>query len=136
MALALYFSTLDPPGFARDSAPSCRLEAVNELREHPHWYNALTYNCTDNIQALAVPYERRSWWKMEAPAERLPRRAGLRERFPRTAFCRFPVLKARSHINGRAKAAGDDPRFSIRIREGLPRMSLDGGRGGTMSADR
>jgi hypothetical protein len=33
-------------------------------------------------------------------------------------------------------AAGADPRFSIRIRERLPRMSLDGGRDDTMSADR
>ena len=37
----------------------------------------------------------------------------------------FTVLRARSHINERAKAANDDPRFSVRIRDGLPRMSLD-----------
>ena len=37
----------------------------------------------------------------------------------------FSVLKAKSHINERAKAANDDPRFSVRIRDGLPRMSLD-----------
>jgi hypothetical protein len=35
----------------------------------------------------------------------------------------FAVLKAKSHINARAKAANDDPRFSVRIREGLPRMA-------------
>ena len=32
-------------------------------------------------------------------------------------------LKVRSHINERAKAADGDPRFSVRIRAGLPRMS-------------
>ena len=37
----------------------------------------------------------------------------------------FTVLRARSLINERAKAANDDPRFSVRIRDGLPRMSLD-----------
>ena len=37
----------------------------------------------------------------------------------------FTVLRGRSHINERAKAANDDPRFSVRIRDGLPRMSLD-----------
>ena len=43
----------------------------------------------------------------------------------------FPVLKALSRVNEeRAKAAGDDPRFSVRIREGLPRMSPDLGRAG------
>ena len=37
----------------------------------------------------------------------------------------FPVLKAKSHINERAKAANHDPRFLVRIREGLPRMFLE-----------
>ena len=35
-------------------------------------------------------------------------------------------------INERAKAANDDPRFSVRIRDGLPRMSLDGRSVGVM----
>jgi hypothetical protein len=34
----------------------------------------------------------------------------------------FAVLKATSHVNQRAKAANDDPRFSVRIRDGVPRM--------------
>ena len=42
----------------------------------------------------------------------------------------FAVLKAKSHVNARAKAANDDPRFSVWIREGLPRMALDRGSGG------
>jgi hypothetical protein len=37
----------------------------------------------------------------------------------------FSVLKAKSHINERAKDAATDPRFSVLIRDGLPRMSLD-----------
>jgi hypothetical protein len=44
----------------------------------------------------------------------------------------FAVVKAKSHINERAKAANADPRFSVRIRDGLPRMTPDsGGAGGT-----
>ena len=35
----------------------------------------------------------------------------------------FAALKATSHVNARAKAAHDDPRFSVRIRDGLPRMA-------------
>jgi len=35
----------------------------------------------------------------------------------------FEALKARSRLNDRAEAADSDPRFSVRIREGLPRMS-------------
>jgi hypothetical protein len=37
----------------------------------------------------------------------------------------FPALKAKSHVNARAKAANDDPRFSVRIRDNLPRMISD-----------
>ena len=37
----------------------------------------------------------------------------------------FSVLEAKSHINERAQAANDDPRFSVRSRDGLPRMSFD-----------
>ena len=39
----------------------------------------------------------------------------------------FSELKARSHINERAEAADRDPHFSVRIREGLPRMSESSG---------
>jgi hypothetical protein len=35
-----------------------------------------------------------------------------------------------SHINERARAANDDPRFSARIKEGLPRMARDPGSAG------
>jgi hypothetical protein len=34
------------------------------------------------------------------------------------------------YLGERAKVANDDPRFSVRIREGLPRMSLDLGSAG------
>ena len=42
----------------------------------------------------------------------------------------FAALKAKSHVNDRAKAAHDDPRFSARIREGLPRMAPTAARQG------
>ena len=42
----------------------------------------------------------------------------------------FAVLKAKSHVNDRAKAANDDPRFSVRIRDGLPRMARTAARKG------
>jgi Domain of unknown function (DUF4105) len=111
------------------------LEAVNELREHPQWYNALTDNCTTTIQMLTGPYQRRSWWSwkllLNGYLDELAYDIGALDR-----SLPFPVLKARSHINPRAKAAGDDPRFSVRIREGLPRMSRDAARDDTMRADR
>jgi hypothetical protein len=111
------------------------LEAVNQLRERPQWYNALTDNCTTTIQALAAPYARRSWWSwkllLNGYLDELAYEIGALDR-----SLPFPVLKARSHVNDRARAAGDDPRFSVRIREGLPRMSRDPGADDTRGADR
>jgi hypothetical protein len=105
------------------------LEALNRLRERPQWYNALTENCTTAIQRLAGPYERRSWWSwklfLNGYLDELAYDIGAIDR-----SLPFPVLKARSRVNERAKAAGDDPRFSVRIREGLPRMTLEPGSGG------
>ena len=47
-------------------------------------------------------------------------------------FLRFALFKAKSQVNERAKATDDDPRFSVRIREGLPQISIDrGSAGGT-----
>jgi hypothetical protein len=98
------------------------LEAINRLRAHPQWYNALTDNCTTSIQVLAAPGERRSWWSwkllLNGYLDELAYEIGALDR-----SLPFPVLKARSHVNARARAAGDDPRFSVQIREGLPRMS-------------
>jgi len=107
------------------------VEAVNELHERPQWYNALTENCTTGIQRLAASGARRSWWSWKLFVNGYLDELG----YDIGAFDRsmpFAVLKAKSHINERAKAANDDPRFSVRIREGLPRMSPDpGSAGGT-----
>jgi hypothetical protein len=100
------------------------LEEVNQLRDRPQWYNALTDNCTTAIQRLARSGERRSWWSwklfVNGYLDELAYDIGAIDR-----SLPFPVLKAKSHINAHAKAAHDDPRFSVLIREGLPRMSGD-----------
>ena len=102
------------------------LQELNQLRERPEWYNALTDNCTTAIQRLARSGERRSWWSwklfLNGYLDELAYDIGAIDR-----SLPFPVLKAKSHINERAKAANDDPRFSIRIREGLPRMASEVG---------
>ncbi len=97
------------------------LEAVNALHDRPQWYNALTDNCTTTIQHLARPYERRSWWSwklfLNGYLDELAYEIGaLDQSMP------FAALKARSRINERARAAHGDPRFSVRIREGIPGM--------------
>jgi hypothetical protein len=105
------------------------LRVINALRERPEWYNALTHNCTTAIQGVAHPYQRRSWWSWKLFLNGYLDELG----YDIGAFDRslpFPVLKAASRVNDRALAAGDDPRFSVRIREGLPRMSEAPGPGG------
>jgi uncharacterized protein DUF4105 len=96
--------------------------AINRLRFQPEWYNALTENCTTAIHRIAGPGQHRSWWSWKL---------FLNGRLDELAYDNgaidhslpFAELKAKSYINPRAKAADADPKFSARIREGLPRMS-------------
>lgn len=96
--------------------------AINELREQPQWYNALTENCTTAIRRIAGSDTRRSWWSwklfLNGHLDELAYDIGAIDR-----SLPFPVLKAKSQVNDRARAADADPQFSARIREGLPRMS-------------
>jgi hypothetical protein len=96
--------------------------AINELREQPQWYNALSENCTTAIRRIAGSDARRSWWSwklfLNGHLDELAYDIGAFDR-----SLPFPVLKAKSRVNERAKVADGDPQFSVRIREGLPRMS-------------
>jgi Domain of unknown function (DUF4105) len=95
---------------------------INNLKERPEWYNALTHNCTTAIRGHVAPHTiTRRWpsWKLLVNGyldERLYETGAIDQSLP------FPDLKARSHINERAKAADDAPDFSKKIREGLPGM--------------
>ena len=98
------------------------LDAINQLYEQPEWYNAMTHNCTTTIQHLAAPYEQKSWWSwkllLNGYFDELAYDIGAIDRS-------MPLsdLRELSYINPRAMAAGsDDPKFSVRIRAGLPRM--------------
>lgn len=97
------------------------LDEINRLHERPQWYNALTHNCTTAIQRLARVGARRSWWSwklfLNGYFDELAYDIGAIDR-----SLPFSVLRAKSHINAQARAAADDPRFSVRIRAGLPRM--------------
>ena len=118
----VYVYRLDAPPQGARALLLGYLDAINRLRDRPDWYNALTHNCTTTIQHLARPYERRSWWSwklfLNGYLDELAYEIGAIDR-----SMPFPELKARSLVNERAKAADGDPRFSVRIRAGLPRMS-------------
>jgi hypothetical protein len=104
------------------------MRKINALKERPEFYNTLTTNCTTTIwmhsrvNPRRVPFS----WKILLSGyvpEYLYDVGRLDTSLP------FADLKARSRINERAKAAGDDPRFSARIREGLPWMAVEPARG-------
>jgi hypothetical protein len=95
------------------------LETVNRLATSPVWYNALTHNCTTMIRRHAQQVAPRNPfnWKILVNGyidELGYERGTIDTRLP------FEELKRRSDITQKARAAGDAPDFSARIREGLP----------------
>jgi hypothetical protein len=97
------------------------LNEVNRLADYPRWYNALTQNCTTTIRGHVqdVGAGGRLDWRLLANGhldELLYERALIDTELP------LAELRARSIITERAKAAGDSPDFSSRIRQGLPEI--------------
>jgi len=96
------------------------LAAINSLRDHPRWYNAITTNCTTNIRTQRPANQRVPWdWRMlvNGKADEM-----LYERHAiATGGLPFGELKRRSQINKRASDADQDPDFSRLIRDGLPK---------------
>lgn len=95
------------------------LRELNELAERPRWYNALTHNCTTTIREhVRLAGRENPWsWKILANGfleELMYERGTIDTSLP------FATLRARSDVTERARAALDDPAFSVRIREGLP----------------
>jgi hypothetical protein len=95
------------------------LRSLNQIRDHPRWYNAITTNCTTTIRDQHPMAERTPWdWRilLNGKADELmyERRAIATRGLP------FAELKQRALINPVAQAANNAPDFSRRIREGRP----------------
>ena len=93
------------------------LVTMNRLAEEPRWYNALTHNCTTTIRMHtqhSAPEPPPFDWRVLANgyADQM-----LYERGVLDTSVPFDVLKARSRINERSKAADQDPAYSERIRQ-------------------
>jgi Domain of unknown function (DUF4105) len=58
------------------------LRQLNQLHDHPRWYNALTNNCTTNIYTnkAAADGSSKSTWDWRNIPQRQSRRNGIRER--------------------------------------------------------
>jgi Domain of unknown function (DUF4105) len=96
------------------------LRSLNDLHQHPQFYNALTSNCTTNVRVhavAAVPGEPPPWdWRIliNGFADQM-----LYERGDFVGDRPFADLKKQALINERAKAADQDPEFSRDIRKSL-----------------
>jgi hypothetical protein len=96
------------------------LRSLNDLHEHPEFYNELTSNCTTNVRvhtlATAVGTPPPWDWRLliNGYADQL-----LYERGELVGQLPFADLKKQALINDKAKAADHDPHFSRRIRDGL-----------------
>jgi hypothetical protein len=102
------------------------VQRINQLKERPEFYNTLTTNCTTDVWALT-----------RALSGKVPLdwRVLLSGYFPEYAYdlgsldtsLPFAELKTISLINDQAHTADQDPGFSARIREGLPRPPMRAG---------
>jgi hypothetical protein len=93
---------------------------INELKQRPEFYNTLTTNCTTNIvrHIRAFGGKARYNWKilLSGYAAQYAYELGALD-----ARMTFEELRKRSYINPRAHDIGNDPDFSLKIREGLPK---------------
>jgi hypothetical protein len=92
---------------------------INEIKDHPRFYNTLTTNCTTMILAHTTvnPGHLPMSWKVLLSgyaAEYTYDQGRLDRSLP------FAELKRRGHINPRAQAADRSPDFSRLIRVGMP----------------
>ena len=95
------------------------LDRINELADRPEFYHLVKNNCTVNIVRYANAAGRVGRWDirhlLNGWADRYLYDAGLVD-----TSLPFEELRRRSRINDAARAAGDGPDFSRRIRESLP----------------
>jgi hypothetical protein len=95
------------------------IREINSLKQHAQWYNTLTSNCTVDIVKLirdaggTATYNWKVLLSGYAPLYAYERGA-LDTSIP------YEELRKASYVNPRARALGDDPEFSRKLREGLP----------------
>ena len=99
------------------------LREINELKDHPAFYNTGTTNCTTNVyrHTKVNPGAHRFSWKilLSGYASEFVYDNGMLD-----TSMPFAELRKRSHVNPAAQAADTAPDFSQRIRAGLPRPGV------------
>jgi hypothetical protein len=97
------------------------VDYLNQLKDHPEWYNALTRNCTTTLDKqisseVAKPQPWNYQFLVNGTLDELLYDRGRLV----TDGLSFPQLKSRAHINADARAADNSPDFSVLIRAGRP----------------
>jgi Domain of unknown function (DUF4105) len=92
---------------------------LNQLRDHPEWYNALTRNCTTTLDTkIAADLKNPQPWNYQLLLNgTLDRLLYERGRLV-TGGLPFEELKEREHINAAGQAADGSPDWSALIRVG------------------
>ncbi|MEI8342623.1 MAG: DUF4105 domain-containing protein [Verrucomicrobiota bacterium] len=92
------------------------LKRINELNEHPEFYNAVTSNCTTNIRTQSAHNSPWDWRiLLNGFADKM-----MYDRGDFAGDLPFDELKRRAYINPAAQAADAAPDFSQLIRVGRP----------------
>ncbi|MGC1363190.1 MAG: DUF4105 domain-containing protein [Silvibacterium sp.] len=97
------------------------IQYLNQLKDHPQWYNALTRNCTTTLdkqisEEVAKPQPWNYQFLLNGTLDELLYNRGRLV----TDDLSFKDLKSRAHINAAAKRADGSPEFSELIRAGRP----------------
>lgn len=98
------------------------IDRINELADHAEFYHLLKNSCTVNIVSYANAAGRQDVFDIRHLLNGLIDRYLYRAGWIDTSMP-FAELHRRSHINEAARAAGDSPDFSERIRASLPGMA-------------
>jgi Domain of unknown function (DUF4105) len=95
------------------------LERVNELHSKPEWYNAVTNNCTTNIDVSASQaQDKRTVYDWRVLLNGKMDEMLYEHNRLVTGGLSLPALKAQAHINAAGIAADDSPQWSELIRVG------------------
>ncbi len=95
------------------------IQRVNELHRQPEWYNAVTNNCTTNIDVSASQaQDRRTVYDWRVLLNGKMDEMLYEHNRLVTGGLPLPALKAQAHINAAGIAADDSPQWSQLIRVG------------------
>lgn len=94
------------------------VKTLNQLKDHPKWYNALTTNCTTSIRSQHQ--NRRNPWDWRILVNGKGDEMLYEHGVIGAGDMPFAELKRRSLVDDAAKTADQSPDFSARIRESAP----------------